>query len=141
MTPSQPSSIAPAARQQLGGQARLRWVRGIVQGLPAIVQQLDLFLGQPGSSAGTLRQMQEQREAWEDFREHKSAWLQNSIQALQQAARQQPSAPPAAARSAAPLAFELLSDDVVENKILASRMALTMGEATQPGFDAMRARM
>ena len=141
MTLSQPSSITPAARQQLGRQARLRWVHGISQGLPAIVQQLDFFLGQPGSSAGTQRQMQEQREAWEDFQAHKAAWLQGSTQALQQAARQQPGAPAATARSAAPLTFELLSDDVVENKILASRMALTMGEATQPGFDAMRARI
>jgi hypothetical protein len=140
MTPSQPSSIAPAARQQLGRQARLRWVHGICQGLPAIARQLDAFLGQPGEKAGTQRQMQEQREAWEDFQAHQAAWLQHSIQALQQAARQQPGTP-AAARSPAPLKFELLSDDVVENRILASRMALTMGEATQPGFDAMRARM
>jgi hypothetical protein len=41
----------------------------------------------------------------------------------------------------APLTFELLSDDVVENKILASRMALAMGETLQPGFEAMRLRI
>ncbi|GGH52591.1 hypothetical protein GCM10010975_07350 [Comamonas phosphati] len=140
MMPAQPSSIAPAARQQLGGQARLRWAHGIAQGLPAIAQQLDFFLGQPSGSSGTQKQMQEQREAWEDFQAHKAAWLQGSVQALQQAARQ-PSAAPPPARSATPLTFELLSDDVVENKLLASRLALTMGEATQPGFDAMRARM
>ena len=139
MTPTQSSSIAPAARQQLGWQARLRWVHGICRGLPAIVQQLDFFLDQQSGSTSTQKQLQEQRDAWLDFQEHKAAWVQGCSQALQQAARQPPAAP--TARSSGPLTFELLSDDVVENKILASRMALTMGEATQPGFDAMRARM
>jgi hypothetical protein len=74
---------------------------------------------------GTQREMQERREAWEQP-QHQSAWLQASMQALQGArSRPKPRLPPCRSAGAA---FELLSDDVVENKILASRMALAMGE-------------
>ncbi len=38
------------------------------------------------------------------------------------------------------LSFELLSDDVVENKIVASRMALTVAEQVSQQFDSLRQR-
>jgi len=44
-----------------------------------------------------------------------------------------------AANGASPQ-FELLSDDVVENKILASRMALTVSEQVSQQFDTLRQR-
>ncbi|WP_120965223.1 DUF1631 domain-containing protein [Comamonas sp. lk] len=140
---SPPSSNAPAAQIQLGWQARLRWAHGICQGLPAVVRQIDDALGRPAEMGCTHKQMQDQREAWESFQQHKVVWQQESLKALQLTARQQATTAAIAApvKAAAPLTFELLSDDVVENKIQASRMALTMGEATQPGFDAMRLRI
>lgn len=140
MTPSQSSSLAPAAQQQLGWQARLRWAHGICQGLPKIAQQLDEFLSSQSGTVSTQKEMQGWHEAWTGFQEHRAAWLQAGTQALQQAARKPPLAS-GGSSSAAPLTFELLSDDVVENKILASRMALAMGESLQPGFEAMRLRM
>jgi len=142
MAPSPSSSTAPAAQQQLGWQARLRWVHGICQGLPKVAQQLDEFLANQTGVVSTAREMQEWREAWVGFQQHKDAWVQACSQALQQAARKPPSqAGESSASGSAPLNFELLSDDVVENKILASRMALAMGETLQPGFEAMRLRM
>lgn len=140
MTLLQPSSIAPAAQIQLGWQARLRWVHGLCQGLPAVSRQIDDALSKPAQAGLTQKQMQDQREAWEGFQQHKAAWLQESLKELQQAARQQATT---AAKAAVPgpLTFELLSDDVVENKLQASRLALTMVDATQPGFDAMRMRI
>src|SRR2546427_3538189 len=78
---------------------------------------------QQAQAVGTAREMQERREAWSSYRQHQAAWLNACMQALQGALQ------PAKAAAAAPvpqrgaLQFELLSDDVVENKILASRMA------------------
>ncbi|WP_294256837.1 DUF1631 domain-containing protein [uncultured Comamonas sp.] len=142
MAPSQSSSTAPAAPQQLGWQARLRWVHGICQGLPRVAQQLDEFLANQTGVVSTAKEMQEWREAWIGFQQRKDAWVQACVPALQQAARKPPSGTgEGSASGSAPLTFELLSDDVVENKILASRMALAMGETLQPGFDAMRLRM
>ena len=138
----QSSPNAPAAQQQLGWQARLRWVHGISQGLTKVAQQLDEFFSTQSSVVATQKEMQEWREAWQSFQPNKDAWVRASAQALQQAARKplQGSSESVVATSA-PLTFELLSDDVVENKILASRMALSMGESLQPGFEAMRLRM
>lgn len=142
MALSQSSSTAPAAPQQLGWQARLRWVHGICQGLPKVARQLDEFLSNQSSAVSTAKEMQEWREAWVGFQQNKDAWLQAGAQALQQAARKPPSGGAESnASGSAPLTFELLSDDVVENRILASRMALAMGETLQPGFEAMRLRI
>lgn len=142
MTLSQSSHNAPAAQQQLGWQARLRWVHGICQGLPKVAQQLDEFLSNQSSSVAVQKEMQEWREAWQSFHLKKDVWVQASVNALQQAARKPPlGSGESVTLTSAPLTFELLSDDVVENKILASRITLAMGETLQPGFDAMRLRM
>lgn len=146
MTLSQPSNNASAAQQQLGWQARLRWVHGICQGLPKVAQQLDEFLSSQSSSASVQIDAQAWRDVWQSFQSKKDAWVSASVNALQQAARKPRSASGLASSenvtsTSAPLTFELLSDDVVENKILASRMALTMGETLQPGFDSMRLRI
>ena len=142
MTLSQSSHNAPAAQQQLGWQARLRWVHGICQGLPKVAQQLDEFLSNQSSSVAVQKEMQEWREAWQSFQLKKDVWAQASVNALQQAARKPPlGSGESVTSTSAPLTFELLSDDVVENKILASRITLAMGETLQPGFDAMRLRM
>ncbi|MCG8989073.1 DUF1631 domain-containing protein [Delftia acidovorans] len=141
--PSLPTpSNAPAGTQSsLGQQARLHWVRGLCKGLPGVAQQLLAQMEQQAQAVGTAREMQERREAWSSYRQHQAAWLNACMQALQGALQ------PAKAAAAAPvpqrgaLQFELLSDDVVENKILASRMALAMGETTAPVFDTLRLRM
>lgn len=142
MALSQSSLNAPAAQQQLGWQARLRWVHGICQGLPKVAQQLDEFFATQSSSVSATHEMQDWREVWAGFQSSQNAWVQASAKALQQAARKSPTGTrESSPSSSAPLTFELLSDDVVENKILASRMALAMGEALQPGFEPMRLRI
>lgn len=140
--PSLPTpSNAPAGPQSsLGQQARLHWVRGLCKGLPGVAQQLLAQMEQQAQAVGTQREMQERREAWGNYRQHQSAWLNASMQALQ-GALQPAKAAPAAVPQRGALQFELLSDDVVENKILASRMALAMGETAAPAFDTLRLRM
>ena len=140
MTPTQSPSNAPAAPQQLGWQARLRWTHGICQGLPAVADQIEAFLSTQSTTVTAQGDTQEWREAWSGFQQLRQAWLQACTQVLQQAARKPPQGEVRSSASA-PLTFELMGDDVVENKILASRMALAMGEALQPGFEAMRLRI
>ena len=120
----------------------MRWVHGICQGLPKVAQQLDEFFATQSSSVSATHEMQDWREVWAGFQSSQNAWVQASAKALQQAARKSPTgARESGSSSSAPLTFELLSDDVVENKILASRMALAMGETLQPGFEPMRLRI
>ena len=142
MTPSQTSSSAPAAQQQLGWQARLRWVHGISQGLPDVAKKLDEFFTEQASSVASHRQMQIWHEAQLSFRAHQAAWVQACAEALQEAARRPPVAAAEAAKPVpSTLTFELLGDDVVENKILASRLAMGMGAAVHSGFEAMQTRI
>jgi hypothetical protein len=121
-------------------QARLHWVQGLCKGLAAVAAQLQAQMEQQAQAVGTAREMQERREAWSAYRQHQAAWLNASMQALQ-AALQPGKVKPAPAPQRGALQFELLSDDVVENKIMASRMALAMGESTAPVFDTLRLRM
>ena len=122
MTPTQSPSNAPAAQQQLGWQARLRWTHGICQGLPAVADQIEAFLSTQSTTVTAQGETQEWREAWSGFQQLRQAWLQACTQVLQQAARKPPQGEVRSSASA-PLTFELMGDDVVENKILASRMA------------------
>ena len=140
MTPPQSSSNAPVTQQQLGWQARLRWTHGICQGLPAVAEQLDQFFTSQTTSVTAQGDMQECREAWASFQQHREAWVKACVQVLQQAARKPPLAEERSS-AAAPLTFELVDDEVVENKILSSRMALAMGETLQPSFESMRRRI
>lgn len=120
----------------------MRWVHGICQGLPKVAQQLDEFFATQSSSVSATHEMQDWREVWAGFQSSQNAWVQASAKALQQAARKSPTgARESSSSSSSPLTFELLSDDVVENKILASRMALAMGETLQTGFEPMRLRI
>lgn len=135
-----PSNAPAGPQSSLGQQARLHWVRGLCKGLPGVAQQLLAQMEQQAQAVGTQREMQERREAWGNYRQHQNAWLNASMQALQ-GALQPAKAAPAAVPQRGALQFELLSDDVVENKILASRMALAMGETAAPAFDTLRLRM
>ena len=138
--PSLPTpSNAPAGPSPPWASRRV-WVRGLCKGLPGVAQQLLAQMEQQAQAVGTQREMQERREAWGNYRQHQSAWLNASMQALQ-GALQPAKAAPAAVPQRGALQFELLSDDVVENKILASRMALAMGETAAPAFDTLRLRM
>ena len=135
-----PSNAPAGTQSSLGQQARLHWVRGLCKGLPGVAQQLLGQMEQQAQAVGTAREMQERREAWSSYRQHQAAWLNACMQALQ-GALQPGRATPASVPQRGALQFELLSDDVVENKILASRMALAMGETTAPVFDTLRLRM
>lgn len=140
-----PSNAPAAAPHPLGLQARLHWLQGLCAGLPAVADQLLEYMAQQAAAVGTQREMQERREAWTSYRECQSEWLRTSLKALQAALQQGQAAPapaaPAPASVPPPLSFELLGDDVVENKILASRMALAMGESTGAAFETLRLRL
>ena len=142
MTSSQTSSNAPAGQPQLGWQARLRWAHGIARGLAGVAQKLDEYFLEQASSVGAHRDMQVWHEAQLSFRTHRVAWVQASAQALQEAARKPPVMAAEEKKSvSSTLTFELLGDDVVENKILASRIAMGMGGAVNSGFEAMQVRI
>ncbi|MDY0105755.1 MAG: DUF1631 domain-containing protein [Giesbergeria sp.] len=135
-----PPPIHPQRR--LAHQVRERLVEGLCTGLPSIDKALMEFLTTLMSQTGTQREMQSRRDAWQKYQQCSGEWLRGITGAWREALQRAPAAAPAGAGLRMPEpTFELVDDDVVENKILASRMALPVMEQVNAAFDALRLRV
>ncbi|KAF1048248.1 MAG: hypothetical protein GAK38_01497 [Xylophilus sp.] len=91
----------------------------------------------------TQRDLQDRRDAWTLYQQHHQDWIDHTAAAWRRAGTQ---APAAAAAPAAPVpgdrfGFSLVEDDVVENRIAASRIAQGVAEKLDGSFDELRLRM
>lgn len=137
---SAPPSSA-AQRRHLSQQVRERFVQGLCAQLAPLDKVLLDHLSERMAAPGTLREMQTRRDAWMLYQQHHARWIACVEQALRQAASAAADvAKPATARAAQPRSFELLGDDVMENKITATRMAAAVLEQVGLQFDAVRQR-
>ncbi|RYF25492.1 MAG: DUF1631 domain-containing protein [Comamonadaceae bacterium] len=126
-------------QRRLGRLARQRFVEGLAAGLPALDKALLDFLTELMGLTATQREMQNRRDSWERYQGHRKGWTDAVARGWR--ASLSPVISTSRGALASPLgAFELLSDDVVENKILASRMALTVAEHVGQSFDHVRQR-
>ncbi|ABM59790.1 DUF1631 domain-containing protein [Verminephrobacter eiseniae] len=133
-----PAPTAPSsAQRRLLRQARQMFVDGICAGLSELDQTLLDFLVELTQQAGTARQAQSRRDALMRYREFHGLWTERCARAWQEALIPHLSST-YGQTSAGGLHLELLSDDVVENKLLASRMALTISEQVHQPFDTLR---
>ncbi len=107
--------------------------------MPAVDKAILEFLTTLMSQTGTQRDMQTRRDAWMQYQKQHGAWVRGVVQALTQAMSSLDTGVRTSTLSGAGL--ELVSDDVVENKIIASRMALTVMEQVSTSFDALRMRV
>ncbi|MGC3986534.1 MAG: DUF1631 family protein [Pseudorhodoferax sp.] len=115
------------------------------------VAELSRRLGEAGAAVkerltqaleqvSSVREMQERRDAWTLFQSHGRAWEEAVAAAWQRAARADPAAVPS--KPVPPvLELTLVGDDVVENKILASRMALALQERVGGPLSELRVRV
>ncbi|KRD46220.1 hypothetical protein ASE52_16160 [Acidovorax sp. Root275] len=133
-----PSSVP---QRRLARQARQRLVEGLCAGLPDLDKTVLDFLTTLMTQTGTAREMQSHRDAWMLYQQRHSVWTDRTGKAWRDALAPHSSTTRGAlATNGAGPQFELLSDDVVENKILASRMALTVSEQVSQQFDTLRQR-
>src|SRR3989338_1322265 len=124
------TSTAPIHPQRrLARQVRERLGEGLCTGLPGVDKALMEFLNTLMSQTGTQREMQNRRDAWQKYQQCSGEWLRSTMGAWRETLIQAPTtaAQGMGVRMTEPT-FELLDDDVVENKILASRMALPVME-------------
>ncbi len=131
-----PSPSVPQRR--LARQARQKFVEGLCAGLPEVDKTVLDFLTQLMSQTGTQREMQSRRDTWQLYQQHHSDWVAHLDSALREALA--PHTSTTRETRATSGHFELLSDDVVENKIAASRMALTITEQVSHQLDTVRQR-
>ena len=126
------------AQRRLARQARQRFVEGLCTSLPDLDKTVTEFLSALMAQTGTQREMQTRRDAWLLYQQHHTAWLERSAKTWRDAL-----APHSSSSQGQPVLgsqFELLSDDVVENKIVAARMAITVAEQVSQQFDSLRQR-
>lgn len=133
-----PPSIHPQRR--LARQVRERVVDGLCSGLVGVDKAILEFLNALMAQTGTQREMQDRRDAWLSYQSHGGEWVRGVSSAWRAALAPSTAGPPPGSRPA-DLTFELVDDNVVENKILASRMALTVLEQVNTSFDALRLRV
>ena len=126
------------AQRRLARQARQRFVEGLCTSLPDLDKTVTEFLSALMAQTGTQREMQTRRDAWLLYQQHHTGWLERTAKTWRDALA--PHSSSSQGQAVLGSQFELLSDDVVENKIVAARMAITVAEQVSQQFDSLRQR-
>ncbi len=122
----------------LARQARERFVSHAVRILPELASGIRLRLSARRDQSGNAREMQDRRDAWQTFQENEAIWVDATINAWKKAL-----IPPTASASMALDSgkFELMGNEVMENKILASRLALRLLDSASWELNDLRLRI
>jgi hypothetical protein len=123
---------------RLARQAREQFVARAVGVMPALAAEIKARLTAAMDSAGSARDMQERRDGWLSFQENENVWVSTTTAAWTNAL-----VLPAATASM-PLdsgKFELMGNEVMENKILASRLALRLLDSASWELNDLRLRI
>jgi Protein of unknown function (DUF1631) len=128
-------------RAQLSLETRKRFVaeatRAMVELGTLVQERLTSLMNEAGSS----RDMQTRRDAWSFFQKARPAWLDGTLKVWQLALQPVKTKPKEALELGLDAAFELVGTDVVENKILASRLVLGVMEKVSAQLNDLRVRM
>jgi hypothetical protein len=130
--------LPPATGARLARQAREQFVTRARAAIPPMQQAVRSRLGELVETCTNSREMQERRDAMMDFDRKGQAWAQGTVRAWQKAVMP----PTATARIRLDSgALELIGDEVMERKILSSRLALSIGEKATWELNDLRLRM
>ncbi|NML42750.1 DUF1631 domain-containing protein [Ramlibacter sp. G-1-2-2] len=132
-----PTTLTPAATP-LARQARERFVAHMEGVLPGLCDDIRTALSEQMSNATSSRDMHQRRDALVDFEREAAKWAESAARAWRRAVI------PATATSRVRMqlaALELIGDDVVENKILSSRLAMAVSEKAVWDLNDLMARI
>ncbi|MEO5658435.1 MAG: DUF1631 family protein [Polaromonas sp.] len=123
----------------LAGQARALFTDRAVRMLPGLAQSIGDTLADMAAQPGNAREMQELRDALLVYQNNSAAWVLGTANAWSAAL------PPAVATAATSLAesgkLELVENEAVENRILASRLALRLLDFASWELNDLRLRI
>ena len=132
---SKPVSSAPGI--QLAQQTRQRFVadvgRAMVELVAAVQERLTALINEIAPS----REMQSRRDIWTLYQSRRDAWLEGTLKDW----RLTLSPPALAPKKSVESGFELVGTEVVENKIVASRLVLHVMEKVSLEFNDLRVRI
>ncbi|MGQ2981203.1 MAG: DUF1631 family protein, partial [Polaromonas sp.] len=123
---------------RLARQAREQFVAYAAGVMPTLAADIKARLSAAMDEAGNAREMQDRRDGWISFQENETLWVNATTAAWKKALV----AP--AATASMPLdsgKFELMGNEVMENKILASRLALRLLDSASWELNDLRLRI
>ena len=121
--------------------ARERWTDVLLGSTSDLDRAVVDFFAALMEQVGTQRERQARRDSWQGFQDKRKDWLQELTTAMRAPQETPVPAAPTPAAFSGDSKLELVGDDVVENKIIASRIALTVLEDVAAEFDALRLRL
>jgi hypothetical protein len=133
VNPAQPSTSSAA----LGRQLREQFVARLEGGLVALGEAVQERLYEVADAAAGARDGQSRREAALEFEKSRPAWRE----AVSRAWREALVPPQNSSRSLDGIGLALIGDEVVENKILASRLSLSVLEKCTWELNDLRTRL
>ena len=131
------STLTPAATP-LARQARERFVAHMEGALPQLCEAIRNTLADQMSHAPSSRDMQQRRDALVEFEKEAARWAESAARAWRRAII------PATATGRVRMqlaSLELIGNDVVENKILSSRLAMAVQEKAVWDLNDLRLRI
>lgn len=123
----------------LADQARALFTAQAVRALPMLAQRIGEKLSELERQAGNARQTQEWRDAALVYQNNSAVWLKSSIDAFSMALASEEPAAPALSSDFGKL--ELMGNEVVENGILSSRLALRLLDFSSWELNDLRLRI
>jgi hypothetical protein len=125
----------------LARQAREMFTSQVVRALPGIAKALTEKLAALVDQSGTPREMQERREDWQTFQPNCAAWIAGTTEAWKKAQVLLTTAPSSARFQLDSTKFQLMDNDVMEDKILGSRLALRLLDLASWELNDLRLRI
>lgn len=123
----------------LANQARELFLQHAVQVMPDLAKSLQAQLLSLTQEPGGAREMQDRRDAMLAFQKNGAAWVQGTCRAWTDGCQAQ--TPAAAPRFAVSDKFQLMDDAVMDEKIIASRLALRLLDFSSWELSDLRLRL
>ncbi len=118
--------------------ARERFLQEARQALPALAKSAQEQLQRRISESANAREGQDRRDAFSAFQQRRQGWLEATVQGWQRSLQ---AAPDTSGRMPTATTFELMGMDVMENRILASRLATVLLDKVFSEFEDLRIRI
>lgn len=131
-------------KQQLVRSVRAHWLAHLQSGLPQIGYAVDELLQALVDETAASAEMAKRRKALQMFRQLGNSWTGALGKSFSEFTRNAEVSALESARSLPPATlsqFELVGDEVFENKIIASRISMAVSEAVAPALETLRMRM
>ena len=129
-----------AQRVELAQETRKRFVVDASRAMVALGSAVQERLTGLMNEAAPSREMQTRRDIWMLYQRQQSAWVEGTLKDWQ-TALQPPVAPASIPPKSLDGSFELVGTEVVENKIIASRLVLGVMENISVEFNDLRVRI